>query len=109
MSKLPARIGFWASIAETLVTLVYIIGLVSLIAVALSQHSASDLAAQQQWTNIITYAQQYAEDQVSIRISLLVQVSAFLAGILILVVFLTIHEMADPQIKIVTRIASAFV
>jgi len=109
MSKLPARIGFWASIAETLVTLVYIIGLVILIAAALSQHSPSDLAAQQQWTNMITYAQQYAENPVSLRIGLLVQASAFLAGILILVVFLAIHEMVDPNLKIVTRIASAFV
>jgi len=109
MSKLPARIGFWASVAETFVSLVYIFGLVILIVLALSQYSASELAAQQQWTDMITYAQDYVENPISLRISLIVQVSAFLAGILILVVFLAIHEMADPTLKIVTRIATAFV
>lgn len=109
MSKLPAQIGFWASVAETLVSVIYIIGLVSLVVGALSKYSASDLAAQQQWTDVTIYAQHYAEDPVSLRISLIVQASAFLAGILILVVFLVIHEMADTRWKIMTRIASAFI
>ena len=36
------------------------------------------------------------------------QVSAFAAGVLILVTFLALHESAAPEMRIVTRIASAF-
>ena len=42
MSRLPARIGFWAAAAESLVSLIYIVGLVILVAVALSRHSAAE-------------------------------------------------------------------
>ena len=53
MSRLPARIGFWAAAAQSVVSLVYIIGLVILITLALSQHSVADLAAQR-WTDVTT-------------------------------------------------------
>jgi hypothetical protein len=107
MSKLPARIGMWAAMAESLVSVIYIIGLVVLVTAALSQHSAAELSAQQ-WTNITTYAERYTADALSLTVGMIVQVSAFLAGLLILVVFLVLHELADPASKIVTRIASAF-
>jgi len=87
--------------------LVYIIGLVILITLDLSQHSVADLATQQ-WTDVTTYARHYSEDTVSLTVGLIVQVSAFLAGILILVVFLVLHELTDPAWKIMTCIASAF-
>jgi hypothetical protein len=108
MSRLPARIGFWAAAAESLVSLVYIVGLVILITVALPEQSAADLAAYQ-WTDVTTYARHYADDSVSLTVGLVVQVSALLAGILILIVFLVLHELVDPAWKIMTRIASAFV
>lgn len=107
MSKLPARIGFWAAALETLISIVYIIGLVILIGVALSQYSAAELAAQR-WVDITAYAQHYADDPISLTVSLVVQVSAFIAGLLILIIFLVLHELADPPLKIMTRIASAF-
>ena len=80
MSELPARIGFWAAAAQSVVSLIYIIGLVILGILALSQYSAADLATQQ-WTDITTYARHYSEDPVSLTVGLIVQVSAFLAGI----------------------------
>ena len=46
MTRLPARIGMWAAVGESISSLVYIVGLVIMIASALSQHSAADLAAQ---------------------------------------------------------------
>ena len=94
--------------SQSVVSLIYIIGLVILIILALSQYSAADLATQQ-WTDITTYARHYSEDPVSLTVGLIVQVSAFLAGILILIVFLVLHELTDPAWKIMTRIASAFV
>ncbi len=107
MSRLPARIGLWAAVAESLVSVIYIIGLVVLVAAPLSKHSAAELSAQQ-WTNITTYAEHHTADALSLPVGMIVQVSAFLAGLLILVVFLVLHELADPASKIVTRIASAF-
>ena len=107
MSKLNLRIGFWAALAESVVSVVYIVGLVILITTALSHQNASDLAAQK-WIDIATYARDYAYDNVSLTVGLVVQISAFLAGILILIVFLVLHEMADPEVRIFTRIASAF-
>jgi hypothetical protein len=73
----------------------------------LSRQSAADLAAHQ-WTDVATYARHYADDSVSLTVGLVVQFSALLAGILILIVFLVLHELADPAWKIMTRIASAF-
>jgi hypothetical protein len=105
--RLPARIGFWAAAAETLISLVYLIGLVLLVALALSQSSAAELAAHR-WVDITTYAQHYGDDPISLTIGLVVQVSALIAGLLILIVFLVLHELAAPPLKIVTRMASAF-
>jgi hypothetical protein len=85
--------------------LTYIIDLAILVAVALSRHSAADLAAQQ-WTDVTTYARHYADDPVSLTVGLVVQVSALLARILILVAFLVLHRPADPALWIMTRIAS---
>lgn len=107
MSRLSAHVGFWAAAGQTVISLVYIIGLVILVGAALSQHSAAELA-EQQWAGITTYAQHYEDDQLSLVVGLIVQVSALLAGLLIPVVFLVLHEMADPEKKILTRIASAF-
>jgi hypothetical protein len=107
MSRLSARIGFWVALAETVVSLIYVIGLVILVGVALSQQSAAELAAQQ-WTGITDYAQHYSDDRLSLTVGLIVQVSALLAGLLIPVLFLVLHETAKPENKILTRIASAF-
>ena len=107
MSRLAPRIGFWASTAQSVVSLVYIIGLFVLVGAALSQQSAAELAAQQ-WTGIADYARHYFDDRLSLNIGLVVQVSALLAGLLIHIVFLVLHEMADPEKRILTRIASAF-
>jgi hypothetical protein len=41
-------------------------------------------------------------------VGLVVQASAFSAGLLILVIFLVLHELAEPEKKIITRISSAF-
>jgi len=46
MSRLAARIGFWAAAAEAVVSLIYIVGLVVLVAAALSRQSAAELAGQ---------------------------------------------------------------
>lgn len=108
MAKLTAKIGLWAAIGETFVSLVYIFGLVLLIAGNLSQHSPAELAAQK-WTNIMDYAQHYADAPGLLQTSLIVQGSAFLAGLFILVVFLVLHELADNRIKMLTRLASTFV
>jgi hypothetical protein len=107
MSKLSARIGFWAAVAQSAVSLVYIIGLVILVGAALSKQSASELAAHQ-WTDITFYAQHYKDDYLSLIVGLIVQVSALLAGLLIPVVFLALHEMVNPELKILTRISSVF-
>lgn len=46
MNRLAARIGMWTAIAESLVSLVYVVGLVILIAAALSRSPTAELAAQ---------------------------------------------------------------
>jgi hypothetical protein len=108
MAKLTAKIGLWAAVAETLVSLIYIVGLVMLVAGNLSQYSAAELAAQE-WTGILDYAQHYRDALGLLQISLVVQISAFLTGLCILVVFLALHELADDRIKIWARLASTFV
>ncbi|MEN6410802.1 MAG: hypothetical protein ABFD44_13960 [Anaerolineaceae bacterium] len=107
MSRLTVRIGFWAAAAQSVVSLVYIIGLVILVGAALSQQSAAELSAQE-WSNITAYAQHYADNRLSLTVGLIVQISAFLAGLLIPVIFLVLHEIADPAVRILTRIASMF-
>lgn len=107
MSSLPARLGYWASIAQSIVSFVYIIGLIALVSLALSRASAAELGAQQ-WTGIGAYASHYADDPLSLSLGIVVQASAFLAGLLILVVFLALHELAEARHRILTRIGSAF-
>jgi hypothetical protein len=107
MSKLSARIGFWAAIAQSVISVVYLIGLILLVTVALSQQSASQLA-EQQWTDIVTYAQHYLDDELSLKIGIVVQISALVAGMLIPIVFLALHETISSEKRILTRIGSAF-
>ena len=87
--------------------MVYVIGLVVLVSAALSQRSAAELAAQQ-WTDITAYARHYTDDRLSLIVGQVVQVSALLAGLLIPVVFLVLHETTEPDKQILTRISSAF-
>ena len=108
MKRLTAKIGLWAAMAETFMSLVYICGLILLISGNLARYSAAELASQE-WTNITTYAQHYTDSRGLLEIELVVQISAFIAGLLILVVFLVLHELADNRIKILTRLASSFV
>jgi len=107
MSGPSFRIGFWAAVTQSVVSLVYIIGLIILVTVALSHQSPSQLV-DQRWADITTYAQHYADDQLSLKIGLVIQVSALTAGIIIPVVFLALHETTCAEKKILTRIASAF-
>jgi hypothetical protein len=107
MSRLSARVGFWAAVAQSAVSLIYIIGLVVLVGAALSTQTAGELASHQ-WTDINDYAQHYMDDSLSLTVGMVVQVSALLAGLLIPVVFLALHETTNPEWKILTRISSAF-
>ena len=97
MSRLPARIGFWAAAAESPISVIYIVGLAVLVAAALSQSAAAELAAQQR-TDLTSNAQHPSSDPLSLAVGAVVQV----------VVFLVLHELADPERWIVSRIASAF-
>ncbi len=107
MSRLPARIGFWAAAAESPISVIYIVGLPVLVATAPSQSSAAELAAQR-WTDLTSHPQHPTSDPLSLAMGVVVRVVAFLAGLLILVVFLVLHELADPERRIVSRIAPAF-
>jgi hypothetical protein len=107
MSRLSFRIGFWASATQSVVSLVYVIGLIILVTVALSHQSPSQLV-DQRWTDITTYTRHYADDQISLSVGLVVQISALIAGIMIPVIFLALHEVTSPEKKILTRIASTF-
>lgn len=104
---LAARIGKWASIVETAFTLVYLIGVILLMMNLFSRYSAAQVAARQ-WINIQDYAQHYADDYWSMVISIVVQVDVFLTGIAILVIFLCLHEITHPELRILTRIGCSF-
>jgi hypothetical protein len=107
MSRLSARIGFWSAASQSVISIVYVIGLIILVTLALSHQSVSQLA-DQRWTDITTYAQHYEDDQISLTVGLVVQGSALMAGIMIPVVFLALHETTCTEKKILTLIASAF-
>ncbi len=106
MTRLAARIGMWAAICEAIFTLVYILGLIFLVSSTLSHQSVLE-AASQGWTNIQDYAGHYLDDPLSVAAGLAVEVDVFLTGLAILVIFLVLHEMAAPPLKIITRISSA--
>ncbi len=104
---LAARIGKWASIVETILTLVYLIGVIVLMTLLFSRYSAAEIAAKQ-WLGIQDYAQHYADDYWSMVTGIVVQIDVFLTGIVILVIFLALHEVADPEWRILTRIGYSF-
>jgi hypothetical protein len=107
MKNPAARVGLWAALAETSCTIVYIIGLFALVGLSLARSTPAELATQG-WPGIQAYAQHYADDPTALTVGLVVQVSAFASGLLILVVFLALHELAEPAKKFFTRLASAF-
>jgi hypothetical protein len=106
MKPLAARIGMWASIAQTAFSLIYLVGLVLLMAALFSHQSMAEVTATR-WTDIQVYAAHYAADPFSMYVGLAVQTDVFLTGFSVLVIFLALHELTHPTRQIVTRIASA--
>ncbi len=106
MSKLAARIGMWAAIAQTAFFVLYLIGLVQGISALFARQSMAQVAATR-WTDIQTYAAHYADDPFSLAVGLATQADVFLTGFSVLIIFLTLHELTDPARQIVTRIASS--
>ncbi len=106
MTKLAARIGMWAALAQTAFSAIYLIGLILLMSTLFAHQSMAEVAATS-WTDIRTYAAHYMDDPFSMRLGLIVQGDVFLNGLSVLVVFLCLHELTHPSKQIVTRIAGA--
>ncbi len=106
MTRLSARIGMWAAIAQTAFSLIYLAGVVILMAALFSQKSMAEVAATR-WTNIQDFAAHYTDNPLSMHVGTAVQVDIFLSGLAILVIFNVLHEIAKPEVKIITRICSA--
>ncbi len=107
MNLLAKRIGMWAAIIETALSLIYLIGLVILVGSVLSQQSLAD-ATSTQWSNVRDYAAHYTDNRLTLAVGVIVQVSAFAAALTIHVIFLVLHEITDPKKRILTRISSSF-
>lgn len=108
MNRLSARIGLWAALTNSALSFVYLVGVIILMSILLARQTPAELAASAQWTNIREYAAHYADNPLTMTVGLIVQGSAFLSGLVILVIVLALHEIVEPEKRIITRIAGAF-